>query len=227
MNVLIIEDEKALAEELEIFLTNYNYICEICFNGTTASERIGVNLYDFILIDLGLPDYDGLDLLKEAKKHNPEAVCIILTARAEVYDRIKGLDLGADDYLPKPFSLLELHSRMQAITRRKFGLKQNLIDLGGFLINLTDRTITYYNAEVNSITKKEFDLIAYLILHKNRTLSRSQLSEHIWGSIINDDYDSNYIDAHIKNIRKKLNVFASPDWLETVRGLGYKIKISS
>ncbi len=227
MNVLIIEDEKALAEELEIFLTNYNYICEICFNGTSASERIGVNLYDFILIDLGLPDYDGLDLLKEAKKHNPEAVCIILTARAEVYDRIKGLDLGADDYLPKPFSLLELQSRMQAITRRKFGLKQNLIDLGGFLINLTDRTISYYNTEVNSITKKEFDLIAYLILHKNRTLSRSQLSEHIWGSIINDDYDSNYIDAHIKNIRKKLNVFAPPDWLETVRGLGYKIKISS
>jgi DNA-binding response OmpR family regulator len=227
MNVLIIEDEKALATELEIFLTNYNYICEVCYNGVSGSEKIGINLYDFILIDLGLPDYDGLDLLKEAKKHNPEAVCIILTARAEVYDRIKGLDLGADDYLPKPFSLLELQSRMQAITRRKFGLKQSLVDLGGFSINLTDRTIFYNNEEVNSITKKEFDLIAYLILHKNRTLTRSQLSEHIWGSIINDDYDSNYIDAHIKNIRKKLNVFASPDWLETVRGLGYKIKINT
>jgi DNA-binding response OmpR family regulator len=226
MNVLIIEDERALADELEIFLTNYNYICEVCYNGASASQKIGINLYDFILIDLGLPDYDGLELLKEAKKNNPEAVCIILTARAEVYDRIKGLDLGADDYLPKPFSLLELQSRMQAITRRKFGLKQNLIDLGGFLINLTDRTITYVDVEVNTITKKEFDLIAYLILHKNRTLTRSQLSEHIWGSIINDDYDSNYIDAHIKNIRKKLNVYAPPDWLETVRGLGYKIKIN-
>ena len=227
MNVLIIEDEKALAEELEIFLTNYNYVCEICYNGASASEKIAVNLYDFILIDLGLPDYDGLELLREAKKSNPEAVCMILTARAEVYDRIKGLDLGADDYLPKPFSLLELQSRMQAITRRKFGLKQNLVDLSGFLINLTDRTISYYNAEINTITKKEFDLVAYLILHKNRTLTRSQLSEHIWGSIINDDYDSNYIDAHIKNIRKKLNVYASPDWLETVRGLGYKIKINN
>jgi two-component system OmpR family response regulator len=226
MNVLIIEDEKALAHELEIFLTNYNYICEVCFDGRSASEKIGVNLYDFILIDLGLPDYDGLDLLKEAKKSNTEAIYIILTARAEVYDRIKGLDLGADDYLAKPFSLLELQSRMQAITRRRFGLKQNIIDLGGFLINLTDRTISYHTTEINSITKKEFDLIAYLILHKNRTLTRSQLSEHIWGSIINDDYDSNYIDAHIKNIRKKLNVHASPDWLETVRGLGYKIKIN-
>src|SRR6201996_318866 len=227
MNVLIIEDEKALAEELEIFLTNYNYICEVCHDGTSGSEKIAVNLYDFILIDLGLPDYDGLDLLKEAKKYNPEAICIILTARAEVYDRIKGLDLGADDYLPKPFSLLELHSRMQAITRRKFGLKHNLIELGGFAIDLTDRTIIYQNNIISSITKKEFDLIAYLILHKNRTLSRMQLSEHIWGSVVNNDYDSNYIDAHIKNIRKKLNIYAQPDWLETVRGLGYKIKIST
>jgi DNA-binding response OmpR family regulator len=227
MNVLIIEDEKALANEVEIFLTNYNYICDICFNGATASEKIAVNLYDFILIDLGLPDYDGLDLLKEAKKNNPDAACLILTARAEVYDRIKGLDLGADDYLAKPFSLLELQSRMQAIIRRRFGLKQNIIDLGGFLINMTDRVITYKGAEISNITKKEFDLIAYMILHKNRTLTRSQLSEHIWGSLINDDYDSNYIDAHIKNIRKKLNVHAAPDWLETVRGLGYKIRINT
>ena len=227
MNVLIIEDERALAGELELFLTNYNYKCEVCFNGSSASEKIGVNLYDFILIDLGLPDYDGLDLLKETKENNPDAACIILTARVEVNDRIKGLDLGADDYLPKPFSLLELHSRMQAIVRRKFGLKQNVIELGDFLINMTERTITYKNEVVNAITKKEFDLIAYLILHKNRTLTRMQLSEHIWGSIINNDYDSNYIDAHIKNIRKKLNAYAAPDWLETVRGLGYKIKLNA
>ena len=227
MNVLVIEDERALAYELEVFLTNYNYKCEVCFNGKSASEKIGVNLYDFILIDLGLPDYDGLDLLKEAKDTNPEAVCIILTARAEVNDRIKGLDLGADDYLPKPFSLLELHSRMQAIVRRKFGLNQNVIELDDFMINLTERTITYQTTDINTITKKEFDLIAYLILHKNRTLTRMQLSEHIWGSIVNNDYDSNYIDAHIKNIRKKLNIYAQPDWLETVRGLGYKIKINA
>ncbi len=227
MNVLIIEDEKALADEVKIFLTNCNYICEVCFNGASASEKIAVNFYDFILIDLGLPDYDGLDLLKEAKTHNPDAACMILTARAEVNDRIKGLDLGADDYLPKPFSLLELQSRMQAITRRKYGLKQNVVRLDGFSINLTDRTINWGNNEISTITKKEFDLVAYLLLHKNRTLTRSQLSEHIWGSVVNDDYDSNYIDAHIKNIRKKLNVYAPPEWLETVRGLGYKIKINA
>ena len=224
MNVLIIEDEKALAHELELFLTKNNYICEICYDGASASEKIAVNLYDFILLDLGLPDYEGLDLLREAKKANPEAACIILTARAEVNDRVKGLDLGADDYLAKPFSLLELQSRMQAITRRKFGITQTVIDLDGFLVNITDRTIMYNVNPVNAITKKEFDLIAYLLLHKNRTLTRAQLSEHIWGSVINDDYDSNFIDAHIKNIRKKLSAFAPADWLETVRGLGYRIK---
>jgi DNA-binding response OmpR family regulator len=224
MNVLIIEDEKALAHELELFLVKNNYICEISYNGTSASEKIAVNLYDFILLDLGLPDYEGLDLLKEAKKTNPEAACIILTARAEVNDRVKGLDLGADDYLAKPFSLLELQSRMQAITRRKFGITQTIIDLDGFLVNITERTIMYHVNPVNAITKKEFDLIAYMLLHKNRTLTRAQLSEHIWGSVINDDYDSNFIDAHIKNIRKKLSIFAPADWLETVRGLGYRIK---
>ena len=224
MNVLIIEDEKALAHELELFLVKNNYICEVSYNGASASEKIAVNLYDFILLDLGLPDYDGLDLLKEAKKTNPEAACFILTARAEVNDRVKGLDLGADDYLAKPFSLLELQSRMQAITRRKFGITQTIIDLDGFLVNITERTIMYHVNPVNTITKKEFDLIAYMLLHKNRTLTRAQLSEHIWGSVINDDYDSNFIDAHIKNIRKKLSVFAPADWLETVRGLGYRIK---
>jgi len=227
MNVLIIEDEKALARELEIFLTNYNYVCDVCFNGASASEKVAVNLYDFILIDLGLPDYDGLDLLKEAKKSNPESAYIILTARAEINDRIKGLDMGADDYLAKPFSLLELQSRMQAITRRKFGLKNNVVALGDFLVNLTERTIAFGDEVISAITKKEFDLVAYLILHKNRTVTRNQLSEHIWGSIVNDDYDSNYIDAHIKNIRKKLNAHAPADWLETVRGLGYKVRINS
>ena len=227
MNVLIIEDEKALAQELEIFLTGYNYKCEICYNGRSASEKIGVNLYDFILIDLGLPDYEGLDLLKETKNNNSEAACIVLTARAEVDDRIKGLDLGADDYLAKPFSLPELYSRMQAITRRKFGLKHHMVELGGFSIDMTDRTISWQGEVVSAITKKEFDLIAYLILHKNRTLTRTQLSEHIWGSVVNNDYDSNYIDAHIKNIRKKLSTFAQPDWLETVRGLGYRINLNA
>lgn len=227
MNVLIVEDEKSLAREMETFLKKCFYTCEVCFTGNEASEKIAINLYDFILIDLGLPDYEGLDLLKEAKTNNPEAVCIILTARGGVSDRVKGLDLGADDYLPKPFSLLELQSRMQAIARRKFGIKNTLIPLGEFAVDLTNRIILHNGQEIGIITKKEFDLLSYLLLHKNRTLNRMQLNEHIWGSWVADDSDSNYIDAHIKNIRKKLSAFAPTDWLETVRGVGYRVRVNN
>lgn len=225
MNVLIVEDEKSLAKELEIFLKKSFYTCDIAYNGNDASEKIAVNLYDFILIDLGLPDYDGLDLLTEAKKNNPEAAYLILTARSGVNDRIKGLDLGADDYLAKPFSLLELQSRMAAIARRKFGVKNTSIPVGEFQVDLTNRTVMHNGKEITAITKKEFDLISYLVLHKNRTLNRLQLNEHIWGNLYDDDYESNFIDAHIKNIRKKLNLFATTEWLETVRGVGYRIKL--
>ncbi len=225
MNVLIVEDEKGLAREVETFLKKLFYTCDIAFAGRDASEKIAVNLYDFILIDLGLPDYEGLDLLQEAKVHNKEAACIILTARGGIHDRVTGLDLGADDYLPKPFSLLELQSRMQAIARRKFGLQSSVIPLGAFAVDLTRRVISFGSTEISAITRKEFDLVSYLLLHKNRTLNRMQLNEHIWGSLITDDYDSNYIDAHIKNIRKKLNAFAGTEWLETVRGVGYRIRL--
>jgi DNA-binding response OmpR family regulator len=184
---------------------------------------IGINPYDFILLDLGLPDLDGLKVLKEAKKLNPDAAYIILTARGNIEDRIIGLDLGADDYLPKPFSLLELQSRMLAISRRKFNLNTQEISLGEFTIDLQKRVVSHNQNEAE-LTRKEFDLLSYLLLHKNRVLTRMQLSEHIWGTFSDDDYDSNYIDVHIKNIRKKLSVFGSVEWLETVRGVGYKIR---
>src|SRR5580693_6079270 len=136
MKVLIIEDERSMALEIAAFLKKAFYLCDLAYSAKQARQMMEENPYNFILIDLGLPDLDGLQVLKEAKSTCPDASYIILTARGDLEDRIKGLDLGADDYLPKPFSLLELQSRMQAITRRKSGLKQNLVDLGGFLINL-------------------------------------------------------------------------------------------
>lgn len=223
MKVLIIEDEKTLAFEVEAFLKKAFYVCELAHNGRKALEMLDLNLYDFILLDLGLPDMDGLQLLEKAKKFNPDAAYIILTARGNIEDRIKGLDLGADDYLPKPFSLPELQSRMQAISRRKFGIKNESIPVGEFEVDLQNRTLTSKNIPVD-LTRKEFDLLSYMLLHKNRVLTRMQLSEHIWGSFTDDDSDSNYIDVHIKNIRKKLSSHAPVDWLETVRGVGYKIK---
>ena len=223
MKVLIVEDEKTLAYEVEAFLKKAFYLCDLAHNGTKALEKLEMTLYDFILLDLGLPDMDGLKLLEKAKKYNPDAAYIILTARGNIEDRIMGLDLGADDYLPKPFSLLELQSRMQAISRRKFGIKTEAISLGEFNVDLQKRMILHGENEIE-LTRKEFDLLSYMLLHKNRVLTRMQLSEHIWGSFADDDYDSNYIDVHIKNIRKKLGAYGQVDWLETVRGLGYKIK---
>jgi two-component system, OmpR family, response regulator len=226
MKVLIVEDERSLALEMEAFLVKAFYLCDLAFTAKAAQQMMTDNQYDFILLDLGLPDLDGLHLLEKAKKNCPGASYIILTARGDLEDRIKGLDLGADDYLPKPFSLLELQSRMQAITRRKSGLKNTLVPLGDFHVDLANRDI-YFDKEAVGLSRKEYDLLSYMLLHKNRPLTRLQLSEHIWGNFTDDDYDSNYIDVHIKNIRKKLTAFAPAEWLQTIRGIGYKIKLEA
>lgn len=225
MKVLIVEDEKTLAFEMEAFLKKSFYVCDIAHSVKSANESLELNQYDFILIDLSLPDGDGLEILKNAKMSHPNASYIIITARSNLKDRVTGLDLGADDYLPKPFYLLELQSRMQAISRRKFGITEELLSIGQFKVDLPKRFVLF-EEQVIELSRKEFDLLSYLLLHKGRVLTRVQLSEHIWGTFVNDDFDSNYIDAHIKNIRKKLNAWAETEWLETVRGVGYRVKKS-
>jgi len=224
MNILIVEDEKGLSNEITAFLTTEGYLCEQSFTGNDASEKIAVNQYDFILLDLGLPDYNGLDLLKEARSEGSDSAFIIITARGAVEDKVKGLDLGADDYLAKPFALVELSSRIQAVARRKFKISSVDIILGEFVLEMHARRVSCKEKEV-MLTKKEFDLLHYLIMNKNRVLTRYQLYEHIWGNILDDQYDSNFIDVHIKNLRKKLNEFAPTPWLETVRGTGYMVKL--
>jgi DNA-binding response OmpR family regulator len=222
MNVLIVEDEKSLAVEIAEFLKSENFLCDLAYTGMDASEKIAVNLYDFVLLDLGLPDYEGLDLIKEARKINSEASFIIITARGAVEDKVKGLDLGADDYLPKPFALPELLSRINAVARRKFNVSNPDIILGDFTVQVQSRKLLCKGNEVE-LTKKEYDLLQYLVLNHNRVLTRQQLYEHIWGNMLDDQYDSNFIDVHIKNLRKKLNNHASTPWLETVRGVGYRV----
>jgi DNA-binding response OmpR family regulator len=224
MNVLIVEDERQLSHEIEIFLTQQGYHCDVAFTGKGASEKLFVNLYDFVLLDIGLPDYNGFQLLKEAKESGKESAFIVLTARGSVDDKITGLDLGADDYLAKPFSLLELQARMQAILRRKHGLKNNTIQIHDFLMDIQNRTINHGKNQIN-LTKKEFDILHYMALHKNRVLTRIQLTEHIWGDVMEEDYESNYIDVHIKNIRKKLAAYGNSDFIETVRGIGYRLNM--
>ena len=222
MNVLIVEDEKSLANEIALFLKRENFLCEMAHTGREASEKIAVNLFDFVLLDLGLPDYNGLDLIREAKKINSDVSFIIITARGAVEDRVKGLDLGADDYLPKPFALAELHARIMAVARRKFRISSPDITLGDFVMKTDSRKLMSGQKEVE-LTRKEFDLLYYLVINRNKVLTRHQLYEHIWGNTLDDQYDSNFIDVHIKNIRKKLNAHAPAPWLETARGVGYRI----
>ena len=222
MRILLVEDERSLAKEIHDFLQSEHHVLDESRTKKAASENLAVNSYDFVLLDLGLPDGDGLDLLKEVTRYQENASVIILTARTEVGDKLLGFESGADDYLSKPFSLLELKARMQAILRRKSGWKKDMIQLAGFEIHLNEPLISFEGQEIK-LTKKEYILLQFMLINKNRVLNRFQLAEHLWGDHLDDDYQSNYIDVHVKNIRKKLGVFGPVDWLETVRGLGYKV----
>ncbi len=224
MRILIVEDEKDLSNEIAEFLRKEHYQCDQSFTAAQASEMLAINPYDFVLLDIGLPDSNGLELIKEGKENNYEAYFIVITARGELEDKIRGFDLGADDYLPKPFALLELNSRIKAIARRKFGHQSSIIKFGSFRLDI-DKRILSSDQNIIDLTKKEYDLFSYLVLNKNRVLNRLQLTEHIWGEFYEDDFDSNYIDVHIKNIRKKIGNFDKHNWIKTVRGIGYKFEL--
>ena len=222
MRILLVEDERALAKEISDFLQSEHHVVDAVSSKKMASENLAVNSYDFALVDLGLPDGDGLDLLQDVTRYQKDASVIILTARTEVGDKILGLESGADDYLSKPFSLLELKARMQAILRRKSGWRKDVIQLGGFEIHLNEPLVAFEGQEIK-LTKKEYILLQFMLINKNRVLNRFQLAEHLWGDQLDDEYQSNYIDVHVKNVRKKLGAFGPVEWLETVRGLGYKL----
>ncbi|EDM35736.1 two-component response regulator [Pedobacter sp. BAL39] len=223
MNILIIEDEKNLALEISAFLSKEGYRIDHAWRKASAEEKIFVNTYDFILLDLGLPDGDGFNLLQQLKSiGGREDAVIILTARGEVEDRIKGLEEGADDYLPKPFSLTELLARMHAIIRRKHKLELNEVNVNGFMLDIRNHKVSFEHQKIN-LTGKEFEIFNYLVLNKNRVISRLNLTEHVWGDILEVNSDSNFVDVHVKNLRKKLSAHAPIEWFETVRSIGYRI----
>jgi len=223
MNILIVEDEKTLGLEIAEFLGKEGYTIEHAWKKSSAEEKIFVNTYDFILLDLSLPGGDGLELLNQLKntKGREDAV-IILTARGDVDDRIKGLEAGADDYLAKPFSLSELLARMHAIIRRKHKLEKNEVNVHSFTLDIKNHLLCF-NGEKLNLTIKEFEIFNYLVLNKNRVISRVNLTEHVWGDILEINSDSNFVDVHVKNLRKKLSAHAPIDWFETVRSIGYRI----
>ncbi|MEZ0006674.1 two-component system OmpR family response regulator [Flavobacterium sp. 28YEA47A] len=222
MNVLIVEDTRELAVELIDYLAKSSYICKWVASCEEALEEVSVNQYDALLLDLGLPDGSGFDVLKNIRRTKSKMAVIVITARGELDDKINGLDLGADDYLTKPFALTELVARLYAVIRRIHGFTVNELDIHGFKIRLQDYKVSYQENAV-ALTKKEFDIFQYLVLNKNRVITRLQLTEHVWGDVLEISSDSNFIDVHVRNLRKKLDKHASIEWFETVRNVGYRI----
>lgn len=224
MNILIIEDYQELANEIIDFLSKNGYLCKWVSNCKEAMEEIHVNTYDAMLLDLGLPDGDGFEVLKSIREKQLKTAVIVITARGEINDKVDGLQLGADDYLTKPFALTELVARLYAVIRRIHGFTSNEINLHGFKIKLQDYKLSF-NDEAINLTKKEFDILQHLVLNKNRVITRLQLTEHVWGDILELNSDSNFIDVHVRNLRKKLERCADISWFETVRNVGYRINM--
>jgi two-component system, OmpR family, response regulator len=222
MNILIVEDYKELATELVDYLSKNGYLCKAVSTCDDALEEVLVNEYDAMLLDLGLPDGSGFDVLKAVRKSKSKMAVIVITARGELDDKINGLELGADDYLTKPFALTELGARLFAVIRRINGLTVNELNIHEFKLQLQDYKVSFDEKPI-SLTKKEFDIFQYLALNKNRVITRLQLTEHVWGDVLEINSDSNFIDVHVRNLRKKLDKFAKIDWFETVRNVGYRI----
>ena len=223
MKLLLIEDEKELALSIQKYLTEANYICEWARNLQEAIDRITIYEYDCILLDLMLPDGNGFEVLKELKHLNKTEGIIIISAKETLETRIEGFNLGADDYLTKPFHLSELLVRIQALIRRKNFKGSNIVTFNEIQIDLLAKTVMVKNNKID-ITKKEIDLLLYLIGNDKRVLSKSAIAEHLSGEMADMLDNHDFVYAHIKNLKKKLSDAGSGDYIKSIYGLGYKWK---
>ena len=221
MKILIIEDEKALLDSMLSYFTGEGNICEQASNYQAAAEKIALYNYDCILLDLGLPGGEGMELLGELKKLKKKDGVLIISARHSLDSKLAGLDLGADDYLVKPFHLSELKARVSAIVRRKNFDGDNIITYNEISIDVLAMTTVITGKEI-VLTRKEFDLLVYLLANKGKVVTKNAMAEHLWGDEmdISDDFD--FIYTHVKNLRKKLLEAGSQDYLRSIYGIGYK-----
>lgn len=221
MKILIIEDETELAESIAAYLSEEHYLCEFATTFAEAFRKIEQFDYDCIVLDLMLPDGNGLRILEEIKKQNKQDGVIIVSAKNALDDKIMGLQMGADDYLTKPFHLSELMARIYSIIRRKQFGNSNVITQNELEIDLLAKTV-FINSHTISLTKKEFDLLIYFIGNKNKVISKNTLAEHLSGDFADmlDNYD--FVYAHVKNLKKKLYDAGCDHYLKTVYGTGYK-----
>ena len=223
MKLLLIEDEKELATSIQKYLTDKDFVCEWVNSTKAAIDKISIYDYDCILLDLMLPDGNGFEILQELKYQNKTEGIIIISAKDTLETRIEGFNLGADDYLTKPFHLSELFVRVQALIRRKNFKGNNIITYNEINIDILTKTVRVNN-KIIDITKKEIDLLLYLIGNENRVLSKSAIAEHLSGDMADMLDNHDFVYAHIKNLKKKLNDAGGGDYIKSVYGLGYKWK---
>jgi DNA-binding response OmpR family regulator len=221
MKILIIEDEKQLVKSMAQFLRQESYVCEVAYTASEANEKILLFDYDCILLDISLPDGNGLKILEKLRENNKTDGVIMITAKGSFDDRITGLNLGADDYLPKPFYLPELSARISAVIRRKRFDGNNKVSLHEIEIDLLGKTVRVSGKEIE-LTRKEYDLLVFLIANKNRVVSKNAMAEHLSGddAELLDKFD--FIYSHVKNLKKKLTESGCKDYINSIYGLGYK-----
>jgi len=224
MKILIVEDEKELSDSISKYLSSEQFTCEAAYDYNSAIEKISLNEYSCVILDITLPYGNGLDVLKELKAMDKTEGVLIVSARNSLDDKIMGLNTGADDYLAKPFHLPELVARVSAIIRRKSFGGRNQIKVGELILDLQDKQLKFKNESI-PLTRKEYELLLYLVSNKNRVVTKEAIVEHLWGNDIDmaDSYD--FIYSHIKNLRKKMMSAGCADYIKAVYAMGYKFMI--
>ena len=221
MKILVIEDEEQLSNSIVAYVKGEQYICEVADSYATALKKIDSFEYDCILLDITLPDGDGLKILSELKNNGKTDGVIIISAKNSIHDRITGLNLGADDYLAKPFHLSELSARIAAIIRRRKFTGQSKVVFNEISIDTSSREVQVHGTNIE-LTKKEYQLLLYFIVNRGKVISKNAITQHLWGDDMNAQDNSDIIYTHIKNLRKKLQEAGSGDYLKAIYGTGYK-----
>lgn len=221
MRILVIEDEKELCDSIKEGLILDGYEVDACYNGLDGEEMATIEPYDLILLDLTLPDMDGMEILKSVRSQNALVPILILSARVQTEDKVEGLDRGANDYLTKPFDFSELEARIRSLTRRKFEQKSIYLSFDGLEMDTKTRRLHYNNEEI-FLTKKEMGILEYLLLNQERVVSQEEIIEHVWNNEVNEF--SNSIRVHISALRKKLREKMGHDPIVNKVGQGYILK---
>jgi len=222
MKVLLVEDEAALRRSVTESLRQAGYVVEVAVDFAQAHEKVSLYRYDCVLLDLTLPDGDGLDLIRELKAENSPAGVLVLTARDGLADRVRGLDLGADDYLVKPFHLSELNARVRAIIRRRQFQGQHHLVFRDLLV-WPEQNEVLVRGELLTLTRKEYDLLLYFLANPGRVLTKEAIAEHLCGDQVDAADSLDFIYTHLKNLRKKLQERGADNYIRTLYGVGYKL----